>query len=97
MMLEKWEEISKKKCAALLASIPEEWIIPSNLKPKDDQLVVTTFPTKSGWFTGRELEITGSEATELSEKLSKAAWSAEEVTRAFCKRAAAAHQLVLYI
>jgi amidase len=93
-MPEKWEEIAEKKRAALLASIPKEWIIPGNIKPPDDQVDVTTFPKDSGWFTNRELEITNSDVTQLIEKLASGEWSSEDVTKAFCKRASAAHQLV---
>jgi amidase len=89
-----WESIAAKKREALLASIPSEWKIPDNIKPPEDQTDVTTFPTESGWFTKQELEITGSSATQLLGKLTSGIWSSLEVTKAFCKRASAAHQLV---
>jgi amidase len=93
-MSENWEEIAARKRAALLASIPNEWIIPENIRPPEEQADVTTFPKQSGWFTGRELEITDLGATQLLAKLTSGQWSSEEVTEAFCKRASAAHQLV---
>ena len=93
-MSENWETISAKKREALLASIPKEWIIPDDIKPPEDQEDVTTFPTNSGWFTDRELEITGSSATQLLDKLTSGTWTSLEVTKAFCKIASAAHQLV---
>jgi amidase len=93
-MPEKWEEIAASKRAALLASIPKEWSIPADIKPPDSQLDVTGFPKDSGWFTEKELEITSISAVELIEKLKNGEWSSEDVTAAFCKRAAAAHQLV---
>jgi amidase len=93
-MPEKWEEIAAGKRAALLSSIPKEWLIPANIKPPDSQRDVTGFPNDSGWFTQRELELTSVSAVELLEKLGNGKWSSEDVTAAFCKRAAAAHQLV---
>ena len=93
-MPKKWEDISTAKRATLLASIPTEWLIPEQLKPQDSQLDVTTFPADSGWFTPKELDITFKSATELLEKLKAGQLTSEEVTAAFCKRAAAAHQLV---
>ena len=95
-MPEKWEEIAASKRAALLASIPIAWRIPTDIKPPDSQLDVTTFPQESGWFTSKELDITSKSATEIVEKLAKGQWTSEEVTLAFCKRASAAHQLVRY-
>jgi amidase len=93
-MVAKWEEIAQQKRAALLHSIPSEWIIPGNIRPPDSQLDVTGFPQESGWFTHRELEITSTSATQLLGKTTTGQWSAEEVTLAFCKRASAAQQLV---
>ncbi|KKZ60694.1 hypothetical protein EMCG_04621 [[Emmonsia] crescens] len=88
-----WEAVGAAKREELLSSIPSEWIIPGGIFPPESQTDVTSFPEKSGWFTPSELEITGSTASEILEKTTTGAWSAEAVTRAFCKRAAAAHQL----
>ncbi|GAB7346666.1 hypothetical protein MBLNU459_g1794t1 [Dothideomycetes sp. NU459] len=89
-----WRTIAEAKRTALLASIPQEWIIPGEVLPSEDQLDVTSFPTQSGFFTERELEITSSKIPYLLEKIHSAAWTSEEVTRAFCKRAAVAQQLL---
>ncbi|KAI1815973.1 amidase [Poronia punctata] len=88
-----WESLSAKKRQDLLNSIPEEWRIPSELLPPESQKDVTGFPESSGWFTREELDITNSTATELLPKLASGELKSETVTRAFCKRAAAAHQL----
>ncbi|KAJ4292734.1 hypothetical protein N0V90_009397 [Kalmusia sp. IMI 367209] len=88
-----WEKIAAKKRATLAEQIPLEYRIPRQLLPFDDQLDVTTFPKDSGWFDKKELEITESSATQILKKIASKAWSSEEVTRAFCKRAAAAQQL----
>ncbi|KAK3061928.1 hypothetical protein LTS18_005157, partial [Coniosporium uncinatum] len=89
----KWEEIAAAKRAALADSIPEEWRIPSDIKPSSEELDVSTFPHQSGWFTEEELKITDSGASALLEKLRNGELSSEAVTRAFCKRACAAQQL----
>ncbi|EGX89098.1 acetamidase [Cordyceps militaris CM01] len=89
-----WENIGARKRALLSASIPEEWRVPATLLPPDAQDDVTTWPATSGWFTQAELDITEQTATQLVAKLTTGALSSETVTRAFCKRAAAAHQLV---
>lgn len=90
----KWEQVAAGKRAALAESIPAAYRIPQDKLPPETQLNVTTWPKESGWFTAQELEITDSTASHILEKVAAKAWSAEDVTAAFCKRAAAAHQLV---
>ncbi|KAI4862166.1 amidase [Hypoxylon rubiginosum] len=94
MTAKNWEAIAAKKREDLSSSIPEEWRIPSDLLPPADQDDVTGFPERSGWFTPEELTITGQTAAELLPRLASGELTSETVTRAFCKRAAAAHQLV---
>ncbi|KAH7003234.1 amidase signature domain-containing protein [Fusarium venenatum] len=88
-----WKDISVKKTEALNSSIPQEWRIPQDLLPPADQADVTEWPETSSWFTKDELAITSLTATELIQKLASGTFKSEDVTRAFCKRAAAAHQL----
>ncbi|KAI0180101.1 amidase [Hypoxylon sp. FL1284] len=88
-----WETIAAKKREDLASSIPEEWRIPAELLPGADEDDVTGFPARSGWFTAEELAITAQTAAELLPRLASGELSSEAVTRAFCKRAAAAHQL----
>ncbi|KAJ5167171.1 uncharacterized protein N7482_005952 [Penicillium canariense] len=88
-----WETIAAQKRKALIASIPTEWVIPSNFLPPESQLDVTGFPKQSGWFTDHELAIISTPAPELLVNIATGSWTSEEVTRAFCKAAAAAHQL----
>ncbi|KAJ6437431.1 amidase [Purpureocillium lavendulum] len=88
-----WEQIGARKREALAASIPEEWRIPADLLPPASQDDVTTWPETSGWFTEDELAITQQTAADLVAQLVTGKLTAEDVTRAFCKRAAAAHQL----
>ncbi|KAF1993945.1 acetamidase [Amniculicola lignicola CBS 123094] len=92
-MSAKWEEVALAKRRAVSANIPADWLIPQLLLPSPAELDVTQFPRKSGWFTPRELDITDSTATAILCKIAGGTWSAEEVTRSFCKRAAAAQQL----
>ncbi|KAI1114852.1 amidase [Nemania sp. NC0429] len=88
-----WEAVAAQKRQDLLNSIPEEWRIPSHLLPPESRDDVTGFPESSGWFTQEELDITNSTALELLPRLAGGDLKSETVTRAFCKRAAAAHQL----
>ncbi|KAF3035864.1 hypothetical protein E8E11_005521 [Didymella keratinophila] len=94
MSEQNWGKIAKGKQAALAESIPCEYRIPQDLLPPDSQLDVTPWPKTSGWFTEKELEITDSTASAILQKVASKAWTSEEVTKAFCKRAAAGHQLL---
>ncbi|KAH7136309.1 acetamidase [Dactylonectria macrodidyma] len=88
-----WKQLGEKKRQDLQSSIPPEWLIPAALMPPEDQDDVTTWPETSGWFTAEELDITALTAAELVVELAAGQLKSEDVTRAFCKRAAAAHQL----
>lgn len=91
-----WEVAAARKRETLAASIPSEWRVPKDLLPPDSQEDVTGWPKTSGWFTPEELAITDSTAADLLPKLASGALKSVDVTKAFCKRAAAAHQLVLH-
>ncbi|KAJ9625620.1 hypothetical protein H2203_004379 [Taxawa tesnikishii (nom. ined.)] len=90
---EDWQSIAKAKREALFNSIPSEWRIPQEKLPSEDQLDVTSFPKQSGMLSEKELEITSLPAQEILRRLHDRTWTSEEVTTAFCKRAAIAHQL----
>ena len=89
-----WEDIAAGKRAALQSSIPEEWLIPANLRPAAESPAIAFLD--STFFTPRDLELTSLSATATLKKLHSRAWTSEEVTRAYCKRAAAAQQLVYH-
>lgn len=88
-----WEQIGAKKRQALWDLIPSKWVIPAEVLPPPEHDDVSKFGSP-GWFTSEELEITESSVASLLPKLASGALKSETVTRAFCKRAAAAHQLV---
>ncbi|KAE8162563.1 amidase signature domain-containing protein [Aspergillus tamarii] len=88
-----WQAIAKSKQESLRAAIPSEWMIPANLLPQEHQTDVTSFPRQSGWFTNRELEILSTSAPRILAHLETGSWTSVEVTKVFCKAAAAAHQL----
>jgi amidase len=91
-----WEEIAAVKRAALLASIPSEWLIPTHSLPSEDEYDLTKFRVSSGFFTEEEIKITEATLYELADKIRRREWSAERVVTSFCKAAAVAHQLVSF-
>lgn len=91
---EQWQDISAKAIQKVIDDIPSDWKIPKDRLPCEDVLDVTDVPAKCGLLSQQDLEITESYATHIVAKIAKGEWTAEDVTRAFCKRAAIAHQLV---
>jgi len=73
--------------------IPRDWLIDPELYRGTTN--VLHVPATCGILDTIELDITSNhDATALLEKLKGGLWSAEQVTLAFCKRAAVAQQLV---
>ncbi|KAK5167344.1 uncharacterized protein LTR77_007043 [Saxophila tyrrhenica] len=88
-----WQDISTKAKEKLDASIPAEWRIKEDNLPPVDRKDVTGVPAECGILSDLELAITDSYATEIVQKVAAGEWKAEDVTRAFCRRAVIAHQL----
>lgn len=88
-----WKEIAADKKERIANSIPTEWRIDtSNLSSS-----VIDYPAQSGLLSPEELVITNSTAVELVQKLATGQLKSVDVTLAFCKRAALAHQLVCVV
>ena len=93
-MTTSWQEAAAKKRKAISALIPAEWRV-DNLPSVKEQVDVTDYIRQ--YLSEEELRITESDADQIVERTTTGAWTAENVTRAFCHRAALAHQLVLNI
>ncbi|EPT04504.1 hypothetical protein FOMPIDRAFT_1113035 [Fomitopsis schrenkii] len=90
-MEQKWKTLVAEKTQRLAGAIPKEWLASSI--PPPQQPNVTVFPEHCGILSVKEREITGVPDVDfLLQKVATAEWSAVEVTTAFCKRAAVAHQ-----
>ncbi|KAF2641022.1 amidase [Massarina eburnea CBS 473.64] len=87
-----WEHRAQAKREAILAAIPQEWRIES--LPEVEEQVDVSGEYIRGFLSKREVEITETTAEGIAERTTKGEWRAEEVTRAFCHRAALAHQLL---
>lgn len=85
-----WVDTAADKVERLEKTIPAEWRLAA---PPTDKNVID-YPKTAKILTDKELEITGSSAVELVAKITTGKLSAVEVTTAFSKRAAIAHQLV---
>lgn len=98
-----WEERVAKKREACASRIPQAWRLPDDylsnfqtpLSDHKNNLIETEAIKKSGILTDRELEITERyNVASLLAALADGSLTATEVTLAYCKRAAVAHQLV---
>lgn len=89
-----WQEIAARKQAERASRIPQEWVVPASSLPSPDTLDVRRVPSTSRILSQRELHITSAhDAVSLAAALRARTYSAEEVSLAFCKRAAVAQQL----
>lgn len=91
MQNETWQSKVDRKRKALNALVPPEWRL-SYIPPPDERPNVITLAHDI--LTQDEQLVTESTALEILANISDSVWTAEEVIRAFCHRAAIAHQLV---
>ncbi|KFY79035.1 hypothetical protein V499_01918 [Pseudogymnoascus sp. VKM F-103] len=87
-----WKLVAARRQAEINNAIPTEYLVPLvQLGGLENRIGL---PEASGILTHRELEITARSATGLLRFLHNGTYTAVEVTTAFCKRAAIAHQAV---
>ena len=94
-LLKDYRIIATEKRLQRSNKIPKDWLVPSTTL--HDATNLLEVPFTCGILSATECEITSDyDATAVLEKLKSGIWSAEQVTVAFCKRAAIAQQLVSY-
>ncbi|KAJ9626890.1 hypothetical protein H2203_003346 [Taxawa tesnikishii (nom. ined.)] len=87
-----WKKKAAEKRDSVLALIPEDWRIKDIPSAEEQRDVTGKFIQQ--YLDDREIEITETDAVGIVTKTRAGKWSAEEVAKAFCHRAAIAHQLV---
>lgn len=87
-----WKKIGKDKAESVLAKIPQEWRIKHVPSAEQQRDVTGAFIQQ--YLDRKEIEITETDAVGIVNKTTAGVWSAVEVAKAFCHRAAVAHQLV---
>lgn len=97
-MVQDWKTLVSEKRAEVAKGLPQEWRLPSSILDTisaDAAISVLDVPRKSGLLSEKELDITENhDAVDLIAKMAAKELSSVEVTQAFCKRAAIAHQVV---
>ncbi|OCL03701.1 amidase [Glonium stellatum] len=86
-----WQQRAQEKRDSINALIPKEYRI--DRVPSAEEQRDVTGKYIHQFLTEREIEITESSADEIAKHTVSGSWSAFEVTKAFCHRAALAHQL----
>jgi amidase len=93
-----WQEIAAKKREAAAQKIPQAWRLPKSYTDRVSEAAnwnVLSVSRECGILTEVEIQITeGYDAVGLLSEIALGKFRAEEVARAFCKRAAIAQQLV---
>jgi amidase len=91
--IKSYQAIAVEKRAQQWDKIPKDWRVPTERFHNITN--VMDIPLTCGLLNETESRITSNyDATALLEKLKAGVWSVEQVTVAFCKRAAIAQQLV---
>ena len=88
-----WSARGEAKRQSILNAIPEIWRLKGPIPSAVEQRDVTGTYIQQ-FLSDREIEITESDAVDIAAETTSGRWSAVEVTKAFCHRAAIAHQLV---
>ncbi len=84
-----WKAISARRQQEVYDKIPASYIISPNLLNELDR---SKLVQRRGLLTERELSIISLSATEILERIHNRTFTSVEVTYAFCKSAAVAHQ-----
>lgn len=87
-----WKTAAKNKADSILQAIPQEWRI--SQIPSPDQQKDITGEYIQQFLDKREIEITEADALDIVHNTTTGRWSAVDVAKAFCHRAAIAHQHV---
>jgi hypothetical protein len=100
-MVRDWKDLVSQKRAEVAKELPQEWRLPSSILDTISataDISVIDVPKTCGLLSSKELEITTKyDAVELVAKMAAKELSSYEVTLAFCKRAAIAHQVVSHV
>lgn len=91
-----WHQLALSKRIATFSKIPKDWLLPiekASQYTETNPISVLDVPRTSGLLSHKELDITENyDAVELVASMIKGELSSVEVVKAFCKRAAIAHQ-----
>jgi len=91
-MARSWQTLAKEKRDTVNSLIPKEWLIPQLPPPQELRDVTGKYIQQ--YLSPREITITETDAEGIAAHTTTGKWKAVEVAKAFCHRAAIAHQMV---
>lgn len=86
-----WRDVAAQRRHEIDTKIPGEWLVPKHLLETENAMSLSRV---SGILTPWELEVTEMGAVDILAEIRGRRFKSVDVTRAFCKRAAIAHQAV---
>lgn len=89
-----WEEFCAQKRKEIGAKIPPEWVLEPSIIHQAKSMRRTSGPFIENLLNQSTRDLTAKTSIELIEDLRRGSNTAYEVTSAFCRRAAVAHQIV---
>ena len=89
-----WQDIAEAKRKENMAQIPKEWLLQEQVVVEGNGRKKLVGDFIEGLLDPEILEITSLDTEDVLDLLQNGSLSALQVTRAFCKRGAYAHQLV---
>lgn len=89
-----WQKKAEAKVAETQSKIPDEWTLQKHDLEAAKRQRQLSGPFIERFLNDGELEITGNDSVPLLSKIKSGQYTALQVTTAFCKRAAIAHQIV---
>lgn len=87
-----WKKAGKDKADAVYNLIPKEWRLEKVPSIEEQRDVTGTYVQQ--FLDKKEIEITETDAVGIVKNTTSGVWSAVDVAKAFCHRAAIAHQLL---
>jgi len=96
MLPRSWQSLAEEKQRSTNAKIPPRWRLPASALPSlgDESNHSDVTEHMKQYLNIEEIQITETCAVEILHKIRCGKWKALDVTRAFCHRAALAHQFV---
>ena len=89
-----WQDIAASKGRENMAKIPPEWLLSDDILAEGKKRKKLAGPFIEGLLDTQTLDITRRDSDELLQLIANGTLTSLEITMAFCKRGAYAHQLV---
>lgn len=94
MHAQSWQDRAAAKRASILAEIPAEWRLAQADIDRAEKQRVLVGPFMEQLLDPETVSIVNKDSVPLVEAIKSRTYTSEQVTRAFCKTAAVAHQIV---